>query len=240
MMGSLARSLLGLEACALACLAAFATTRPSRSDDTAAELTPVTRSGLCVTEGALETMSDARLSVGVAKLRAVLAARGQQAIETRFTYLGPTAELAPLRSGAVRQQFGLKLRAADGCNLVYAMWRFAPQPSLVVSVKSNPGLHESRACGNSGYRDVTPRRFSPVEAPQVGTAHRLAAALDGAALRVLIDGTPVWEGELDPAALAVDGPVGIRSDNVRLELSVFAAQDPQQVACPKASEAGED
>lgn len=149
---------------------------PGRSDNALSELTSVLRSRLCVTEGALETPANARLSVGVAKLRAVLAARGPQAIEARFTYLGPTAETAPLRSGAVREQFGLKMRAADGCNLVYAMWRFAPQPSLTVSVKSNPGLHVSRDCGTSGYRIVKPQRQVQIDAPQIGTSHRLAAA----------------------------------------------------------------
>jgi hypothetical protein len=224
----------------LAVVAALACATPSRSGDSLADLVPVMRSRLCVTEGALEGLPDARLAVDVAKLRAVLAAPGPQAIEARFTYLGPTAETAPLRSGGIRQQFGLKLRAADGCNLVYAMWRFAPQPSLVVSVKSNPGLHASKACGTSGYRTVNPQHLVPVEAPHIGTTHRLAAALDGAALRVLIDGRPVWGGELGPEALAVDGPVGIRSDNARLELALFAPSHAGQDACPRGDGAEEE
>jgi hypothetical protein len=225
---------------ALALFAALASATPSRSDNSPPDLVPVTRSRLCVTEGALEALPDARLAVGVAKLRAVLATVGPQAIEARFTYLGPTAETAPLRSGAIRQQFGLKLRAADGCNLVYAMWRFAPQPSLVVSVKSNPGLHASKVCGTSGYRTVNPQHLVPVEAPQIGTTHRLAAALDGAALRVFIDGRPVWDGALGPEALAVDGPVGIRSDNARLELTLFAPPQTGQQTCPKGDGAEEE
>jgi hypothetical protein len=226
--------------CGLALFAALFCISPARSDDSPPKLMPVARSRLCVTEGALEALPDARLSVGVAKLRAVLAAVGPQAIEARFTYLGPSAEVAPLRSGAVRQQFGLKLRAADGCNLVYAMWRFAPQPSLVVSVKFNPGLHASSTCGADGYRTISPRRLAPIEAPQIGSTHRLAATLDGAALRVLIDGRPVWDGELDVEALAADGPVGIRSDNVRLELALFAPSPTGQDACPKGDGAAEE
>lgn len=226
---------LGLAMVAL-CAAAVA----ARSNGLPPDLTPVAHGRLCVTEGALEAQPDGRLAVSVGKLRAVLAARGPQAIEARFTYLGPTAEIAPLRSGAVRQQFGLKLRAADGCNLVYAMWRFAPQPSLVVSVKSNPGAHASSVCGTSGYRTVNPSRVTPVEAPLVGSTHRLAAALDGVALQVLIDGSPVWEGELGPEALAVDGPVGIRSDNARLELALFAAPEIVQDTCPRPDGAEQD
>jgi len=107
------------------------------------------------------------------------------------------------------------------------MWRFAPKPSLIVSAKSNPGLHTSRACSTSGYRIVTPRSLTPVGAPQIGTTHRLAAALEGTVLHVFVDGNLVWDGELDQEALDFDGPVGIRSDNARLELSLFA---PPQTA----------
>jgi hypothetical protein len=207
-------------------------TTSTHADDRPAELAAVPASRLCVTEGALEPLPDGRALVNVAKLRAVLAAAGGQAIEARFTYLGPTAETAPLRSGAVRRQFGLKLRAADGCNVIYAMWRFAPQTSLVVSVKSNPGLHASRACGTAGYRTVEALHQAAVDAPLVGTTHRLAATLSGNALRVLIDGRPVWEGRLGAEALAADGPVGIRSDNARLALELFAPPNTPN-ACPK-------
>jgi hypothetical protein len=211
---------------------------PTRAEDWPAGLAPVPASRLCVTEGAFEPLPNGRLQVTVAKLRAVLAAPGGQAIEARFTYLGPTAETAPLRSGAVRRQFGLKLRAADGCNVIYAMWRFAPQPSLVVSVKSNPTLHESRACGTAGYRTIEPQRLASIEAPLIGTTHRLAAALSGDALRVRIDGRPVWEGRLGAEALAADGPAGIRADNARLALELFAPQDTPN-ACPKRGDAEE-
>ena len=40
---------------------------------------------------------------------------------------------------------------------------------------------------------------------------------------MLIDDKEVWEGEVGRDALAVEGPVGIRSDNVRLDLELFAA-----------------
>jgi hypothetical protein len=218
----------------LAFLAVLICAVPCRGNNTF-ELVHVAPGRLCVTEGALETLPDARLSVRVAKLRAVLAEPGAQAIEARFTYLGPTIDTAPLRSGEMRQQFGLKLRAADGCNLIYAMWRFAPKPSLMVSVKSNPGLHTSRACGTAGYHLVSPRSLTPVEAPQIGAAHQLAAVLDGSALQVFIDGKVVWNGELDREALDFDGPVGIRSDNVHLELSLFAPPQAGRHVCPTPS-----
>jgi hypothetical protein len=63
-------------------------------------------------------------------------------------------------------------------------------------------------------------------------------ALNRDALVVLIDGKPVWEGKLGPAALAADGPVRIRADNARLKLQLFAPPDAAD-ACPKHGDAEE-
>ena len=108
-------------------------------------LAPVAKANLCVTEGALEALPGQRLAVNVPKMRAYVNAYTQPVAEVRFTYLGSTGNEAPLASGEMRRQFGLKLRAQDACNLVYAMWRIEPESKLVVSVKSNPGQHTS-AC----------------------------------------------------------------------------------------------
>jgi len=212
-------------------LAVMVWSAPAGSKETPPRWSPVARGDLCVTEGGLDLNAQGRFSVNAAKLRAVLPTAGRQGIEARFTYLGPTEEIAPLRSGAVRQQFGLKLRATDGCNLVYAMWRFAPRPSLTVSVKTNPGSHASRECGVNGYHDIQPAGVEAVEAPRIGEAHGLAATLDGATLTVLIDDRPVWRGDLGAEAMDLQGPVGIRSDNVRLDLALFAATSPKAAAC---------
>jgi len=106
-------------------------------------LTTVGRSDLCVTEGAVEARQGQRLSVDVPKMRAYVTRRTAEVIEVRFTYLGATDKEARLGSGEMRRQFGLKLRAQDACNLVYAMWRIEPESKLVVSVKTNPGQHTS-------------------------------------------------------------------------------------------------
>ena len=116
-----------------------------------------------------------------------------QAIEARFTYLGPTSVQAPLGSGEVRQQFGLKLHAQDACNLVYAMWRFEPESKLVVSVKSNPGEHTSAECGNRGYRNIKAEKASPVPLVHPGETHTLRAEMNAAELAVFVDDT--WSGE---------------------------------------------
>jgi hypothetical protein len=124
----------------------------------------------------------------------------------------------------LRRQFGLKLRAQDACNLVYAMWRIEPESKLVVSVKSNPGQHSSAQCGNRGYRNIKPRRSTSVPVLRSGETHTLRAEMNGAEMKVFVDNSLVWEGSVGPAALAFDGPIGIRSDNARLQIELHVDQ----------------
>ena len=154
----------------------------------------------------------------------LMSAFAPQFVEARFTYHGPTGNEVRLGSGELRRQFGLKLRAQDACNLVYAMWRIEPESKLVVSVKSNPGQHSSAQCGNRGYRNIKPRRSTPVPALRSGDAHTLRAEMNGAEIEVFVDNSLVWEGSVGPDALGFDGPVGIRSDNVRLQMDLRAGQ----------------
>src|ERR1700722_50364 len=136
----------------------------------------VVRSGnLCVTEGAVTNGAGDRLTVDAPKMRAYVNTWTSQAIEAKFTYVGPTAEETKLGSGEIRRQFGLKLRAQNACNLVYAMWRIEPESKVVVSIKSNPGQHTSTECGNRGYRNVKPWHSAPVPVLNRGDAHLLGA-----------------------------------------------------------------
>jgi hypothetical protein len=187
-----------------------------------ANLAVVSRAQLCVTEGAIEELPGSRLSIATPKMRAYLNASTSQTVEAHFTYLGSTGNEARLGSGELRRQFGLKLRAQDACNLVYAMWRIEPQSKLVVSVKTNPGQHASAECGNRGYRNIKPSRSKPVPTLREGDTHDLRAEMNGNALRVFADNVLVWEGSVGQDALAFDGPVGIRSDNARLQLELRA------------------
>jgi hypothetical protein len=202
----------------------------------------VSRQSLCITEGAVNETAGNRLNINVPKMRAYVNRWTREGIEARFTYLGPTATQAPLGSGEVRQQFGLKLRAQDACNLLYAMWRFGPPSRVVVSVKSNPGEHTSAECGNRGYRNIKPQEVARVAPPVPGETHSLRAELDGAELGVFVDDAPVWKGAVGSEPPAFNGPVGIRSDNVRLKLDLRAGQPrgahPDYVASCK-SDGGE-
>jgi hypothetical protein len=191
---------------------------------TPVKLVAASRADLCVTEGAIEELPGGRLSVTVPKMRAYLNAATPQEVAVRFTYLGSTGNEARLGSGELRRQFGLKLRAQDACNLVYAMWRIEPESKLVVSVKSNPGQRTSAECANRGYRNIKPLHSKPVPVLEIGATHELRAQMNGEELQVFADNTLVWQGSVGSEAAALNGPVGMRSDNAKLELEFRAPQ----------------
>jgi hypothetical protein len=155
------------------------------------------------------------------------------AVQTRFSYLGASSPESPLGSGEIRRQVGLKLRAADPCNLVYVMWRMTPASKLVVSLKGNPGQHTSAQCTNHGYVNIKVQRSMPAPPLPPGQTHVLSAEIHGQELRAAIDGQTVWQGDLGQAAAAISGPVGVRSDNARLALTIAVgpgrALNPEQV-----------
>ena len=124
----------------------------------------------------------------------------------------------------------LKLRAQDACNLVYAMWRIEPNRNLCFM--SNPGEHSSAQCGNRGYQNIKLRRTSPVPALKPGATHTLRAQMNGAEMQVFADNSLVWEGSVGADALRFDGPVGIRSDNTRLQIELAAPIEQRSGTLP--------
>jgi hypothetical protein len=186
---------------------------------------------LCVTEGRIEA-SEVGMAVNVAKMRAYTKRLGSDSAELRFTYVGPTEVHEVLGSGEMREQLGLKLRAEDACNLIYVMWRIQPTAELVVSVKSNPGVHSSSECTNHGYRDIRPNTSSAVQPLKPGSAHRLLAVVRAAQLTVFVDETIAWQGLLDNTAARLRGPAGVRSDNSRFRFELAVGPGEDRVACP--------
>ena len=186
----------------------------------AAPLKNIPRSALQVTEGALAAYHDGQVRTRDAAMRAVVRDHGRHAARARLSFQlrGASTTTAPLGSGIVRQQIGLKLLAADPCNLVYVMWRSAPDRVIEIQVKSNPGQTTSAQCGNRGYNTIA---VVPLATPPASDArpHALEARVrptaDGAdALTVFADKTVVWQGTLPTALVAgLDGPAGVRSDN---------------------------
>jgi hypothetical protein len=140
--------------------------------------------------------------------------------ELRFTYFGQTTERTRLANGEERTQVGIKLRAEDGCNLVYVMWQVDPTPRLVVSVKRNPGKHAHDECGAEGYVGIAPSYASPLPPLRLGDAHKISAAIEDGRLLVLVDGNAVWEGSLPESALSLHGEIGVRADNAKLDMEL--------------------
>jgi hypothetical protein len=185
---------------------------------------------LCVTEGALERGADGRLTVTAPAMRAFATLGIGDAAETRFSYLGATEVQSHLGSGAVREQFGLKLRAQDPCNLVYVMWRIAPDSRLVVQVKTNPVQHTSAECGNHGYQTIKPRTFGRLPQLPRGQAHTLRAQISGNELRAWVDGKLAWLGDFGTAPVPPAGPIGVRSDNAQITFSLAVGPGPKLAA----------
>src|SRR5262249_2345049 len=109
----------------------------------APDLAPVQQGALCVTKGSLvpkragsrsdhDPASEATIDqdVAVPTFRAVAPETAGDSASLEFVYRGETEKMRELGSGQLRRQLGLKLRAANGCNLVYAMWRLDPKPKL--------------------------------------------------------------------------------------------------------------
>jgi hypothetical protein len=178
-----------------------------------------------VTKGKL---TGARITVPT--FRAVAPGSSGDAASARFTVHGATAKARALASGQERRQLGLKLRAQDGCNLVYVMWRLDPKPKLEVSVKQNPGARTSKECGAEGYTKVKPQRTAALPTLIDGTSHELRAEIVGDRLIAWVDDQLAWEGRLPASASELFGPAGLRSDNLDFELDVLSAERAGAVA----------
>jgi hypothetical protein len=182
----------------------------------------IDKNTLCVTNGTVNTLPSGKLAIETPSSRAVVRVGTAQTAEIRFRYLGPSGSSKPLASGELRRQIGLKLRAEDACNLLYAMWHIEPDAKFGVSIKRNPGKHTSDACHADGYITIKPRQG--VELPKIrpGEYHTLRAELKGAELTLFADERMVWEGAVGGKVAEFDGPVGFRTDNARFEFEYFA------------------
>jgi hypothetical protein len=202
---------------------------PSASAQKAAlpALRRIDRDRLCVTNGAVSPLPGGRLAIETPSSRAVVQVGAEntadQAAEIHFQYLGPSQDSKPLASGELRRQIGLKLRAQDTCNLVYAMWHIEPDARVAVSVKQNPGLHTHQQCGAHGYINSKPQDAGGLPPIRPGEAHTLRAELRGKDLTVTADGRVAWQGSLGGDTALPVGPPGFRTDNARFAFEYFAS-----------------
>jgi hypothetical protein len=174
----------------------------------------VGRDELCVTAGTMGRAGQ-RLTIDEPTVRANVRDARYRAAELRFTYFGPAKHERALASGLLRRQIGLKLRAHDTCNVVYAMWHIAPDSRIAVSVKRNPGKHRHAECGVQGYVTISPETATTAPAVSPGSRHVLRAELNEDTIAVDADGVRVFSARIDRANLDFDGPVGLRTDNGR-------------------------
>jgi hypothetical protein len=210
---------------ALAIMAAVGFAWPAAAQNLALPpLQRIDRNRVCVTNGAMSALSGGRLSIEAPSSRAVVQSdtenNADQVAEIHFQYLGPSRDSKPLASGELRRQIGLKLRAQDSCNLIYAMWRIEPEARVAVSLKRNTGLRTNAQCGARGYVNFESPEPSP---PPIhpGETHTLRAEVHGQNLTAAADGKIAWQGSLGGEALPF-GPPGFRTDNARFVLEFFA------------------
>jgi hypothetical protein len=214
--------------------------RPAVAASGAPALAPVRVQDLNVTSGQVEPVKDARAPrplpaessdrflIRAPTFRAWVGRETRSVAELDFAYLGPSERDAPLGSGELRRQIGLELRAQDSCNVLYVMWRVAPKSQLMVSLKSNPGQRQHSECRDRGYTNLVPQRSAPLPQLRQGERHVLSASLQPAQnasalqLEVKVDGVSLWQGVLPPAAAALGGPVGLRSDNGQFDVRLRA------------------
>jgi len=217
-----------------ALLVAFAACSSSHPAAPTTKVEAVAPDRMCVTHGVMQGTQ-----VADPELRAVATTSGGDAAALTFKMHDWPTDTKALRSGDVRHQLGLKLRAADGCNLVYVMWRLdPPKPSVEVQVKRNPGAANNDECGTSGYTRVKPDHRGKIPYASPGEQHTLQAEIHGDALTAWVDGTVAWTGTLPDEARSLRGPAGLRSDNLAYEVVSFAAQPGHgQIQCKASQQA---
>jgi len=207
--------------------------RESRGVVRVAGMSPVRLDAVCVTKGSMHNGI-----VDIPTFRAVALGTSGEAASIDFIYQGHSTTSRALASGQVRRQIGLKLRAANGCNLVYVMWRLDPRPQIEASVKINPGSRTHAECGAQGYT-----KLGHAAAPMMieGKRHTLQAEISNDELLAWIDGQLVWRGQLPDEARSISGPSGFRSDNVSYTIVAISAPVGQTgAAVPRCVSDGED
>ncbi len=188
------------------------------AEATPVKLAAIGSESLCVTKGRIASQRITEPTV-----RAVATTSTGDGAALTFVFRGDSARTRELANGDARRQLGLKLRAANGCNLVYVMWRLDPHPKLEVSVKWNPGMATHKECGADGYTKVKAAHAESVPALEAGATHTLRAEIHGDELTAWIDDTVAWRGTLPETARSLAGPAGLRSDNLALDVVEFRA-----------------
>jgi hypothetical protein len=182
---------------------------------------------VCVTLGEVRALSDGRFEIDSPAVRAVNRDGDDNYAALEFEYLGRSREASKLASGVVKAQFGVKLQAEDGCNVLYIMWPVDGDGRLEVSSKVNPGRSTHAQCGVKGYEAVEPKFSRPLPALSTGERHRIEARVHKRMLEVRVDDKLVWRGDAGVRTASLYGYPGLRTDNVHLKFKWLAEQDTE-------------
>ncbi|WP_141699319.1 hypothetical protein [Candidatus Thiosymbion oneisti] len=183
-------------------------------------LVQIKRDNLEITNGRdfLKETKSGFLTIDGHQSRAVEKTGQAKTTMIQFRYRGPASSA---RNTSPSGQIGLKLRAKNGCNLLYVMWVVGPEERLKVQMKSNPGDVNHEDCGTCGYTTLVPESnanpFPPISSVTDQKTHRLLAKLeplDGNDYRLIVyaDWKEVWRGIIRDMPPEIEGPAGIRTD----------------------------
>jgi hypothetical protein len=174
------------------------------------------------------------------KMRAVERDGGQHAWHAmlRYQYLGGLGLQGAVdrHNGFVWRQIGLKLHAANTCNVLYVMWQEEPEPHIGAAVKRNPGQSRDSQCRTRGYVSIA--RIPMPRDHRTGSVHTLEVKTEndtrGPLMTIHANGKQVWSG-IVPGVHGLEGPMGVRSDAGRFRFAL-SAQDrrpygPHRVSC---------
>jgi hypothetical protein len=178
---------------------------------------------LCVTEGAVENSSGDRLTVDAPKMRAYVNAWTSQAIEAQVHLSWTHSRRNETRFGrntpSVRPETPRAERLQPGVRHVAHRARVEESWSPSKEIPTRPEAPSAETAATRTSSLAGRLRYPPCDP---GDTHTLGAELDEDELHVFVDNRVVWEGGLGPEAQELQGPVGIRSDNVRLAFDLKA------------------
>lgn len=138
-----------------------------------------------------------------------------ESLKLTVMYDGKSDSVVALANGQVVEQFGIKLRSVDTCNLVYVMRVVNGIPRIAISYKQNEGMTTHAQCGDKGYVVI---KNIPLPEIKPGTRIILEAYFRANnILTVKENDKVIWSGEV---GFNKQGLSGFRSDNVKINFSI--------------------
>lgn len=170
---------------------------------------------MVVTNGIISKNSVNSVNIASPTSRIDFPSSDGESIDITTVYWGSTEETSALASGIVVHQYGVKLRSANTCNVVYIMHNFSNAPTVSISVKQNDGMSTHKECGAGGYKQI-----ATISVPKtiVGQQIRMKAYFLEDTLHYMENNTLLWSGKVSFNKKCISG---FRSDNVKVNLILW-------------------